>query len=98
MGSQRRSGNFLQEGTEDLLEEFLGLTCLTGLAADVGVDWGEQMKASSRQVPGLGEGEVVCTILEVELSTAVWSLFIGEGDGLLFTRGAGGATHWRGVR
>ena len=81
-----------------MLEEFLGLTGLTGLAADVGVDWGELMKASSRLVPGLGEGEVVCTFLEVELSTAVWSLFIGEGDGLLFTRGAGGATHWRGVR
>ena len=66
----------------------------------IGVDWGELMKASSRLVPGLGEGEVVCTFLEVELSTAVWSLFIGEGegDGLLFTQGAGGATHWRGVR
>ena len=66
----------------------------------IGVDWGELMKASSRLVPGLGEGEVVCTFLEVELSTAVWSLFIGEGegDGLLFTRGARGATHWRGVR
>ena len=52
-----------------MLEEFLGMTGLIGLAADVGVDWGELMKASSRLVPGLGEGEVVCTFTtKVKLS------------------------------
>ena len=39
----------------------------------IGVDWGELMKASSRLVPGLGEGEVksrtsylmVCSVLRL---------------------------------